>query len=110
MSGHDVSMKMDAKDAIRYNMDMAFLAGVGYGQAMLEQSMDNNFFDAFLCVIHAENTGMPLHTVAGGADDSRPVRYCLRSDKWREAMFNNGKADLEKHKKALIELIEEVSA
>lgn len=72
MSGHDVSMKMDAKDAIRYNMDMAFLAG--------------------------------------GADDSRPVRYCLRSDKWREAMFNNGKADLEKHKKALIELIEEVSA
>lgn len=99
-------MNIEAEDAIRHHMDMAFLAGIGYGQAMLEESMDNEFFDAFLGVIHAENTGMPLHTVAGEADDRRPVRYCLRSDEWREAMFNNGKKNLEKHKKALIELME----
>lgn len=93
-----------------HHLEMAFLAGCGYGQAMLEQSMDNDCFDAFMGVLHAKETGMPLHTVAGGADDSRPVRYNLRSDKWREAMFNNGKANLEKHKKALIELIEGVTA
>lgn len=94
-------MKMDAETAVRYHMEMAFLAGIGYGQALLEESMENNLYDAFLGVIHAQKTGMPLHTVAGGADDSRPVRYCLRSNKWREAMFNSSKKDLEKYTEAL---------
>lgn len=94
-------------ETIRFYMEMAFLAGCGYGQAILEQEMDNNFFDAFQSVLHAEKTAMPLHTVAGEADESRPVRYCLRSEKWRKAMFKNSRQELKAHTKALIE---EVSA
>lgn len=94
-------------ETIRFYMHMAFLAGCGYGQAMLEQDMDNNFFDAFIGCLHAEKTAMPLHTVTGEAGESRPVRYCLRSDKWRKAMFESSKKELEKHTDALIK---EVSA
>lgn len=70
-------MKTETEARIKYHLEMAFLAGCGYGQAMLEQSMDNDCFDAFMGGLHADKTGMPLHTVAGGADESRPVRYNL---------------------------------
>lgn len=76
-------------------MEIAFYAGRWHGQADLEESMDNSFGDALQGAIHARKTGMPLHTAAGGLDDSRPVRYFLRSNKWRSGVIKSSRESLE---------------
>lgn len=72
---------------------LAFEAGTWLGQVELEESMDkNSYFDALLSCAQAKKTGMPAHTVSmrtinGTIDwNSRPVRYFLRTDQWREGV------------------------
>lgn len=112
---------------ISFAMEMAFLNGVGFGQAKMEEDMDKNFFDAFL-QLSASNTlgggSAPCHTVAlpntidiikdkkGNLKtivtpdyEGKYVRYKLRSDKWRNAMFN-GRNEFKQELKNLIEYIE----
>lgn len=63
------------------------MAGRWRGQVDLEESMDNNFFDAFLIWNHAQKSGgQCLHTVSSDDINSRPVRYNLRSNEWREGV------------------------
>lgn len=83
-------MIIENKEKIINNyMWNAFLLGAWYGQAEMEQAMDNNsFFDACLTFAHSQKTGGKcLHTVSSDNINSRPVRYNLRSDKWRKAIF-----------------------
>jgi len=84
----------------------AFLLGAWYGQAEMEQSMDNNsYFDAFLMSVHAEKSGGECrHTVGSDDINSRPVKYNLRSEKWRKAVF----AKKEEFKKLIPKMIEEL--
>ncbi|MBS9780935.1 MAG: hypothetical protein KGV56_00395 [Gammaproteobacteria bacterium] len=97
------------KAEIALQVELAFMAGVGFGQALLEQRMDNNLFDAFAGAMYAQKTGMPLHTVTGSADlDVRPVRYCLRSDEWRKAMFENGKKERDEAFQKIIQMFEQM--
>lgn len=72
---------------IRSALEIAFMAGRWRGQVDLEEHMDNNFFDAFLGAIRAEKRGgQCLHSVSLDSPDSRPVKYNLRSDQWREGV------------------------
>lgn len=52
-------------------------------QVDLEESMESNYFDAFLWVLHDKKTSMPLHTVSCNWSE-RSVKYTLRSEEWRE--------------------------
>lgn len=64
------------------------MAGRWRGQVDLEESMENDsYFDSYLAVLHDRKTSMPLHTVSiDRALETRPVRYNLRSDHWREGV------------------------
>jgi hypothetical protein len=86
---------LDSK--IKYALELAFMAGRWRGQVDLEESMDNNsYFDAFLTSVHAKKSGgQCLHTVASDNLNSRPVRYNLRSDDWREGVKKETQKDLE---------------
>ncbi len=86
------------KAEIALQVELAFMAGVGFGQALLEQRMDNNLFDAFAGAISAQKTGMPLHTVTGS----------VRSDEWRKAMFENGKKERDEALQKIIQMFEQV--
>lgn len=85
----------------------AFSLGWSYGQGEMEQSMDDNLFDAFLQSSASDSIGggsAPCHTVAlpktfdvndkNEAVNVRPdyenkyVRYKLHSDEWREKMLS----------------------
>ena len=52
-------------------------------QVDLEESMENNYFDAFLWVLYDKKTAMPLHTVSC-TEKERAIKYNLRSEEWRE--------------------------
>lgn len=80
---------------IEAGLELAFLAGRWRGQVDLEENMDANFFDAFLGVLYDKKMGMPLHTVANPDLNSRPVKYNLRSDKWREGVKKSAKEYLD---------------
>lgn len=54
----------DIRSTITLEMWHAFLLGAQYGQAQLEQHMDNNFFDAAVQVAGARKTGGTHHQVA----------------------------------------------
>lgn len=83
------------KAYIMYSMEMAFEYGRWLWQVDLEEHMDNSsYFDAFLWVLHDKKTAMPLHTVALNMD-SKPVRYNLRSDNWREWVKKNTKENID---------------
>lgn len=71
-------------------------------EADLEEKMDNNFFDAFLQSTH--ESWLCSHSVASlGYLDSRPVRYFLRSDKWREWVSKSSKEWLMKAYEMIID-------
>ena len=59
-------------------MELAFMAGRWRGQVDLEEDMDNDYFDAFIWVLHDKKTAMPLHTVSCTWDE-RAVKYKLRN-------------------------------
>ncbi len=116
-------MKQIQKAAIIEAMYKAFIYGWGFGEAKLEEDMDNNYFDAFLQSFASNTIGggsAPCHTVAlpntieivrdkngqlktiSTPDfNGKYVRYKLRSDKWREARLND-KAKFEKELDKLI--------
>lgn len=100
-------MNEELKQLIAAYMHLAYEYGRWHGQVDLEISMDNNLGDAFAGAVSARKTGMPLHTVASGGDDSRPVRYFLRSDVWREGVVKSSQEGLNK---AINTVISEVSA
>lgn len=99
----------------------AFLQGIGFGQAMLEQSMENDFMGALQQSMAGRKFGGVHHQVAlpntfdieKGTDgkekivnirpdyENKYVRYKLRSDKWRDAMF--------KEKENFLKLLEEIN-
>jgi hypothetical protein len=81
-------METEKEFKIEAALEIAFMAGRWRGQVDLEEHMENeSYFDAFLSYTHARKTGMPLHSVAIDEDlQTRPVRYNLRSDKWREGV------------------------
>ena len=88
-------MTEQQKAYILYSMAMAFEYGRWLWQVDLEEHMDSSsYFDAFLGVIHDKKTSMPLHTVALDMN-TKPVRYNLRSDIWREWVKKNTKDNLE---------------
>jgi len=86
-------MKQTTIDNIELAMDEAFHLGAWYGQAAMEEQMENNsFFDAFLSYSYSEKSGGECrHSVSLSSPDARPIKYNLRSDKWRKAIF--GKKD-----------------
>lgn len=113
------------------SMAEAFLCGCGYGQALLEQDMDNNFFDAFLQYSQTQKDMNVNHqvqipnTIVEEVDkngkikigkdgypilktvldwEGKYVRYKLRSNKWREAMF----AEKEKFEKEVKKVVEKI--
>ena len=90
-------MTESEKAHILYSLQMAFEYGRWLWQVDLEEHMDNSsYFDAFLWVLHNKKTAMPLHTVSNGWDlSTRPVRYNLRSDIWREWVKKTTKDNLE---------------
>jgi hypothetical protein len=92
--------KIDILSAI----EDAFMAGRWRGQVDLEEHMDNeSYFDASLTSINAKKTGgQCLHTVASSDINSRPVRYNLRSDKWRDGVKKETNNNLEEIKTRLI--------
>lgn len=122
-------MKHDKlKREIINTLDNAFLYGVGYGQAMLEESMETNFFDAFLQYSQTQKDMNVNHQVQlpntiievvdkhgkikTGKDgypilktvpdyEGKYVRYKLHSDKWRKAMF----AEKDKFIKERVEML-----
>lgn len=91
-----LALDIETKQLIAAWMEIAFLAGRWHWQVDLEESMDSNFGDALQSSIHAKKTGMPLHTVAGGLDDSKPVRYFLRSNEWRSCVIKSSRESLER--------------
>ncbi len=93
------------KQLITAHMYLAYEAGRWQGQVDLEISMDNNLGDALQGSLYAQKTGMPLHTVAAGLDDSRPVRYFLRSEEWREGVTKSSLETLENVINTLIEKV-----
>ncbi len=78
-------------------MELAFLAGRWRGQVDLEEDIDTqSYFDAALTSIHAQKLGGECrHTVASNGADSRPVRYNLRSDEWREGVKKTTQKNLD---------------
>lgn len=85
-------------------MTLAFEAWRWKWQADLEESMDNNFFDAMLMSIGKQSYGgLCSHTVARIHENDRPVRYHLRSNKWREWVNKSSSEALDKAYNFLIE-------
>ena len=74
----------DMKVKIYSYMWEAFMLGSWYGQAEMEQHMDNNFLDNVMESLSAKKTSCPMFNKSNG----RTVRYNLRSDKWRKAIFS----------------------
>lgn len=101
-----IDPNMSAEDsAINSAIHIAFLAGRWRGQVDLEESMDSNFFDAFMMFNHAQKTGgQCMHTVSLDSPDSRPVKYNLRSDKWREGVKKETKKWLDEAREILNQL------
>jgi len=88
-------------------MELAFIAGRWRGQVDLEEDMDNSsYFDAMLTCVHAKKTGGECkHTVASDDVDQRPVRYNLRSDKWRAGVKKTTDDNLNKAINQLFEAL-----
>ena len=78
---------------------LAFEAGKWAGQVELEEFMEeNSFFDAFLGSIYSRKTGGGVsHSVSIDKDfETRPVKYNLRSNKWREGVRKRANEYLKK--------------
>ena len=78
-----MTKKLIKSDYLKAYWEICFELWRWRWQVDLEEHMENNFFDAFLWVLYAKKTAMPLHTVSCDWDQ-KAVRYNLRSDKWRE--------------------------
>jgi len=77
------------KEEIIKALYLVFEAGRWRGQVDLEEHMDNNsYFDAFLTGMYAKKSGGECtHTVSGNENlNGKPVKYNLRSDKWRNGV------------------------
>ena len=77
---------------------LAFEAGKWAGQVELEEFIEeNSFFDAFLGSIYSRKTGGGVsHSVSIDKDfETRPVKYNLRSNKWREGVRKRANEYLE---------------
>jgi hypothetical protein len=87
----------EIEQKIDYALQIAFMAGRWLGQVDLEESMENDsYFDAMLTFIHSQKTGgQCMHTVGSSDINSRPIRYNLRSEKWRKGV----KKEVEEWKK-----------
>ena len=84
---------------IQVALELAFEAGKWEGQVELEEFMEeNSFFDAFLGSIYSRKTGGGVsHSVSIDKDfETRPVKYNLRSNKWREGVRKRANEYLEK--------------
>jgi len=84
-------------------MLIAFELGEWYGQAVMEEYMDNQLLDSVLEVIESKNTGMPTKNESSG----RTVSYNLRTMKWRQAIFDK-KIDFEALIPKMYEEIKEI--
>ena len=78
-----------------------FIAGQLHGETDLEEQMDNNLFDSFLIANCSRRTGDCRNVVAKGCEGSRPVRYNLRSNEWRDGARKTARNT----KKEFVELI-----
>lgn len=89
-------MTESQKELIHACMTLAFESWRWRWQVDLEESMDNNFFDAMLMSI-GKNAYWWLcsHTVARISENDRPVRYHLRSNEWREWVAKSSKESME---------------
>jgi hypothetical protein len=89
-------------------MDYAFELGRWAGQVDLEIHMEReSYADAAASSIHARKTGMPLHAVASDPHlISRPVRYNLRSQKWRIGVMKTTRDRLEARKNDVRNLLQ----
>jgi len=69
-------------------IELAYIAGRWRGQVDLEEHMENeSYFAAFQSSIHAAKTGMAFNDVSIDKKlETRPVRYNLRSNKWRKGV------------------------
>ena len=87
----------EEKWKIIYSIEMAFEYWRWLWQVDLEEHMDNSsYFDAFLWVLYDKKTAMPLHTVSNWWNiNSRPVRYNLRSNTWRQWIKKTTKKAIE---------------
>ena len=73
------------------------------GQVDLEESMDNNMFDAFLWVLYDRKTAMPLHTVSC-TEMERAVKYNLRSEDWRKGVKSTTNEKMKEQLEVFIKL------
>ena len=91
-------MEEKDKQLLKSVLELAFMAGRWRGQVDLEEDMDNNCFDACLSSIHSTKSGGAcIHSVAMDNDNpnSKPVKYNLRSDEWKEGVKKTTKEHLD---------------
>ena len=77
------------KQIISAGLLLAYEAGKWEGQVELEEFMEeNSFFDAFLGSIYSRKSGGAVSHSVSIDDDmiTRPVKYNLRSNEWREGV------------------------
>lgn len=82
----------------------AFLLGAWYGQAEMEQHMDNEMLNVCLEHINGKKMSSPLFSKSTG----KTVIYNLRSEKWRKAIFGK-KEEFKKLLKEFQELIKNMN-
>lgn len=94
--------KAEIDTIIDNTFELAYMAGRWRGQVDLEKHMENDsYFDSFLGVVYDSKHSMPLHTVGGAEDFTKPVKYNLRSDNWRNGVTKSSLQDLEEAKEIL---------
>jgi hypothetical protein len=87
------------REVVEAALLLAFEAGKWVGQVELEEFIErNSFFDAFLGSVYSSKSGGGVcHSVS--IDDNfetRPVKYNLRSQKWRDGVRKSADEYVEK--------------
>lgn len=88
--------KTEFLDIVAVSLRLAFEAGKLAGQVELEVDMENNsFFDAVLGSLYSRKTGgVFVTTTIDNEMRTRPVKYCLRSNKWRTSAMELANSSL----------------
>jgi len=92
------------KDLLKTYWLMCFELWRWRWQVDLEEDMDNNYFDAFLWVLHDKKTAMPLHTVSCDWLE-KAVKYKLRSEKWKKWVKKTTKTEMKDNLELFYNLI-----